>query len=187
VLGNSFDVNFGFSGARKLAAQLRDPKGREGWSQRYAHPEAFFLALRRLHDCLEYEYGGPGALRPIYADFLDEAAMALDRPQYVGAAALFRESGARWSAAASAALSPDVPQLAAYDELVDERHALLLAGGPEVAEQAAAVHRRAEALAGEFAAADPLDAAARRVLLDQLADDVESAVALEERAVDVLT
>jgi len=57
VLGNTFDVNFGFSGARKLAAQLRDPKGPEGWSQRYANPEAFFFALRRLHDCLEYTIG----------------------------------------------------------------------------------------------------------------------------------
>jgi len=49
------------------------------------------------------------------------------------------------------------------------------------------VHRRAEALAAEFAAADPLNAAGRRALLDQLADGVESAVALEQRTVDVLT
>lgn len=35
VLGNNFDVNFGFSGMRKLAEQLRD-KGKKGWAQRWA-------------------------------------------------------------------------------------------------------------------------------------------------------
>ena len=183
VLGNSFDVNFGFSGARKLAVQLRDPKGKEGWSRRYAHPEALFFGLRRLHDCLEWEYGGPGGLRPIYADFLDEAAAALDRPAYAEAATLFRRAGEQWSAVATAALSPKAPQLVAYGELVDERQRLLVTGEGD----ASALHRRVEELSVEFGAADPLDAAARRELLDALADGVTSAVELEERAVAVLT
>jgi hypothetical protein len=32
VLGNTFDVNFGFSGMAKLAEQLRDGKGKTGWA-----------------------------------------------------------------------------------------------------------------------------------------------------------
>lgn len=105
VLGNSFDVNFGFSGADKFVAQLRDPRGKTGWTQRYAHPDAFSTALNRLHDCLEVEYAGPGALRPLYADFLDEAGAALNRPAYREAAALFRGAGESWSAVAGAALA----------------------------------------------------------------------------------
>jgi hypothetical protein len=71
VLGNNFDVNFGFSGMRKPAEQLRDPKEKQGWARRYADPGALFFALRRLHDCL----GPSTAARPRpgrYADFLRE-------------------------------------------------------------------------------------------------------------------
>ncbi|MET9231387.1 DUF4872 domain-containing protein [Lentzea sp. NPDC003310] len=86
VLGNNFDVNFGFSGMRKLAEQLRD-KGKKGWGQRWADDPAH--VRRRLHDCLEVEYTAPGATRPLYADFLDEVGLPGARE--------FRESGALWS------------------------------------------------------------------------------------------
>ncbi|MFD4673912.1 hypothetical protein ACFWNN_29620 [Lentzea sp. NPDC058450] len=85
VLGNNFDVNFGFSGMRKLAEQLRD-KGKKGWAQRWAEDPS--IVHKRLHDCLEVEYTAPKATRPLYADFLDEAGLP--------GADEFRESGALW-------------------------------------------------------------------------------------------
>ncbi|MGW6448943.1 DUF4872 domain-containing protein [Lentzea sp. NPDC055074] len=90
VLGNKFDVNFGFSGMRKLAEQLRDT-GKKGWGQRWADDPA--VVLKRLHDCLEVEYTAPGATRPLYAAFLDEAGLPGGRE--------FRESGALWSEVAN--------------------------------------------------------------------------------------
>lgn len=92
VLGNSFDVNFGFSGMAKLAAELRDGRTRKGWTQRFGSPEAQAYARKRLFACLEREYTAPGATRPIYAEFL--------APYHPDAAALFRRSGATWSALA---------------------------------------------------------------------------------------
>ncbi|MFJ6718263.1 BtrH N-terminal domain-containing protein [Streptomyces sp. NPDC091259] len=91
VLGNRFDVNFGFSGMDRLAADLRDTATAAGWGQRFGgSPEAFRAAGRRLHASLEEEWTAPGATRPLYADFLDLAG----RPE---AAGLFRESGLHWS------------------------------------------------------------------------------------------
>ncbi len=101
MLGNSFDVNMGLSGMARFAAQLRDTRGRTGWARRMAAPGALDLALRRVHDCLEREYTAPGATRPLYADFLDEAAVVLSEPRLGPAAALFRTSGALWSAVAT--------------------------------------------------------------------------------------
>lgn len=98
VLGNNFDVNFGFSGMRKLAEQLRD-KGKKGWAQRWAYDPAF--VQKRLHDCLEVEYTAKGATRPLYAEFLDEAGLP--------GAPEFRESGALWS---EIALGGDYDELA---------------------------------------------------------------------------
>ncbi|MEU7726939.1 BtrH N-terminal domain-containing protein [Streptomyces sp. NPDC040724] len=100
VLGNKFDVNFGFSGMGKLAAQLRDTRTKTGWERRFGTPEAFLAGTRRLYACLEEEWTAPGATRPLYADFLDLAG----RPD---AAALFRDSGGHWSRLAGLARSAD--------------------------------------------------------------------------------
>ena len=84
VLGNNFDVNFGFSGMDKLASQLRDTRTKTGWERRFSRHVAFSGGRRRLYECLEVEYTAPGGTRPLYAQFLDhvgkpEAAGAVSR------------------------------------------------------------------------------------------------------------
>ena len=100
VLGNNFDVNFGFSGMRKLAEQLRD-KGKKGWTQRWAEDPGF--VKQRLHDCLEVTYTAPGATRPLYAEFLDEVGLP--------GAEEFRRAGKLWS---------QIAQGGDYDELAEK-------------------------------------------------------------------
>ncbi|MET9881972.1 BtrH N-terminal domain-containing protein [Streptomyces sp. NPDC006430] len=100
VLGNAFDVNFGFAGMAKLAAQLRDTGTESGWEHRFGSPEAFSIGTGRLYACLEEEWTAPGATRPLYADFLDLAG----RPE---AAALLRDSARHWSGLADAARTAD--------------------------------------------------------------------------------
>ncbi|WP_411103222.1 BtrH N-terminal domain-containing protein [Streptomyces sp. cmx-4-9] len=120
VLGNQFDVNFGFTAMEKFAAQLRDGATRTGWEQRFgSSPEALRAATRRLYSCLEVEWTAPGATRPLYADFLD----SVGRPE---AAALFRESAGHWSQLASLARDAD-PQAGA-----DERRTLFDACAEQV-------------------------------------------------------
>jgi Domain of unknown function (DUF4872)/Butirosin biosynthesis protein H, N-terminal len=98
VLGNGFDVNFGFSGMAKLAGELRDARTRKGWTRRFAEPAGRAHAMRRLVECLEREYTAPGGTRPIYADFLEQAL-----PDQREAATLIRRAGACWSALARSA------------------------------------------------------------------------------------
>ncbi|MET7418750.1 DUF4872 domain-containing protein [Dactylosporangium sp. NPDC005555] len=103
VLGNAFDANFGFTGMTRLAAQLRDTRTKSGFTRRFATPPAYASALRRVHECLEEQYTAPGATRPIYAAFLDEAATLTRRPRLATAATALRASGAIWSAMATTA------------------------------------------------------------------------------------
>ncbi|MCJ1676715.1 BtrH N-terminal domain-containing protein [Streptomyces sp. APSN-46.1] len=117
VLGNQFDVNFGFSGMAKFAAQLRDTRTKTGWERRFGTPEAFAAGTRRLYACLEEEWTAPGATRPLYADFLDLAG----RPE---AAGLFRDSGRHWSRIADLARTADPnsdasARRALFDECAD--------------------------------------------------------------------
>jgi hypothetical protein len=98
VLGNAFDANMGLRGMAKLVSDLRDLRTRSGWARRFGTPVALGHALRRLDECLQYEYTAPDATRPIYADFLDEVAPLLPTMDAAGAAALFRDSGRQWAA-----------------------------------------------------------------------------------------
>jgi hypothetical protein len=120
VLGNSFDVNMGFSGMRRFAEQLRDTRGRTGWAKRMAGPGALDAALRRVHECLQEQYTAPDGTRPLYADFLDEAAGVLAAPALTEAAGLFRESAEHWAAVSGGgdlgAMAADVDAARAAEE-----------------------------------------------------------------------
>jgi hypothetical protein len=186
VLGNSFDVNFGFSGMRRLAAQLRDERGKLGWATRFGAPVPFFHGVRRLYECIEEQYTAPGATRPLYADFLDQAAGIAGEPRYAEAAALFRHSGALWSRLATRAGSVS-SGLGAYAELAEERMDLILRLGRNAVDDIRALNARIDALVLEYASADPLGEAGRRTLFHELADLVDEARTTEERAVALLS
>ncbi|TCO57017.1 BtrH N-terminal domain-containing protein [Actinocrispum wychmicini] len=177
VLGNSFDVNFGFSGMAKFAAQLRDTRKKDGWAKRFGAPVPFAHGMRRIYECLELEYTAPGATRPVYADFLAEAAPLLG-DHLTDAAALFRESGARWSALAALALN-SVSELP-YADLAEERLALMFSRGREAEPEIRELTQRLDALAAESPhPADP-------DLFAGMADVVDECLALEQEAVTLL-
>jgi hypothetical protein len=176
VLGTSFDVNFGLSGMARFAEQLRDGRTKSGWARRFAEPGAFAWALYRLHECLELEYTAPGATRPLYADFLDEAAGVLGDPGPAQAAALLRESGRSWSrladlAAETADADPEVAELA------HRRMAVAMSLGRAGADEIRDLTARIVAL--DAPGPDP-------ALLAELADLVEAAMSTEEEAVAIL-
>ncbi len=183
VLGNNFDVNFGFSGMRKLAEQLRDERGKAGWAKRFGAPVPFFHGLRRLYECLEEQYTAPGATRPLYADFLDEAAGTRGgRPQWTEAAALFRESGAHWSRLAARALEVTAG-LGEYAELAEQRLALMMREGRAAVDRIRELTARIDAL-GTGAGEPAVDR--RQELFAEFADLVDAARTAEERAVQLL-
>ena len=175
VLGNNFDVNFGFSGMEKLSAQLRDARTKSGWERRFGAPIPFFHGVRRLYECLEVEYTAPGATRPLYADFLDLA----ERRE---AAELFRASARGWERLASLAMET-LSGLGTYTDICEERMRLIMTRGYAARDEIRALGEKADALAGEYGAPD---AGQRRQLFVEMADIVDANIALERRAVQLL-
>jgi Domain of unknown function (DUF4872) len=179
VLGNAFDVNFGFSGMARLAGALRDDR-KAGWLQRFADPGAFATVVARLHDCLEIQYTAPGATRPLYADFLDESAGVLADDRIARAAAAFRESGQIWSrlAGQAAEVGDDLGDLA---ELAKRRlHVVITqgqAGRAEIQALTAEIAASGQTLPGE---------AERRSLLHAWAELVDTAHETEGHAIGTL-
>jgi hypothetical protein len=182
VLGNAFDVNFGFSGMRRLAEQLRDERGKTGWSRRFAGPGALTSALRRLYECLELQHTGPGATRPLYADFLDEAAGVVSDPRLADAAQLFRASAEHWSAVASRAAAV-LESSGPYADLVERRMFRLMC---DPTGDSAAVRELSAQIEQLGAAGSELPADRRAALFAELAELVDAARTAEEAAVTLL-
>lgn len=188
VLGNNFDVNFGFSGMTKLATQLRDTRTKNGWPKRFGAPVPFYHGVHRLYECLELEYTAPGATRPTYARFLAEAATILpaQADDLREAAQLFDRSGTVWSQLASLALQT-TEALGEYAEVAERRLEIMHSRGPSAHEEIRELTVRMDELAAEHAANDPLGDTGRTALFDELATLVDECLDLERRAVALLT
>src|SRR5688572_2393806 len=70
--------NSGLAGLEKLAGHLADPKDKRGWPKLFPPGLKLQKGLTGLQRAAEAN--GTGALRALYADFLDEAAALLERP-----------------------------------------------------------------------------------------------------------
>jgi hypothetical protein len=155
-------ANAQLAAIRTWAERMAGTKGKERWERIY-HPGVNMLCgLGGMYDFIEHYGTGGGLCRPIFAEFLHEAAAALSNARLAELAERYAALGRDWSALADAALPDDVPALRELKQLHARKAELLHAGAPPaevrgVYEQIAAI----EAQATEDA---PLDAAAYREL-----------------------
>ncbi len=91
-----FAGNFGIAGMEKFRRMLTDERDAKGWPRLFGEGASAYLGLRRLHDGITHEYTSPGAGRPMYAEFLREAAAATGRKGLSSAAECYDRSGAGW-------------------------------------------------------------------------------------------
>ena len=106
VMPGNFAGNFGLRGLAKWAAAVGDRRSAKGWSRLFDSGPAFGHAMRRLHDCLTFEYSSPGAMRPLYADFLTGAAEVVGDAALRDAADRYAAAGAVWAQIADTAAWP---------------------------------------------------------------------------------
>ncbi len=175
VMPGNFAGNFGLRGLARWADAVADRRGAKGWSRLFDSGPAFVHAMRRLHDCLTYDYSSPGAMRPLYADFLTSAAALTADPALRAAADEYARAGELWAAIADAAVGG---AMAPYRPLVERRLELLLGRGAEATEELAALTREVAALTAdlELSEADRLDR------LDAIAELAARVVPVEQAA-----
>ncbi|SFF37596.1 BtrH N-terminal domain-containing protein [Blastococcus tunisiensis] len=165
--------NFGLRGLTRWADALADRRTKTGWARIFDSGPALGHALRRLHDCLTFDHSSPGAMRPLYADFLTAAAGLLDEPALAEAARLYSRAGDLWAQLAETAVAGP---LAPYRGLAERRLELLLGGAG--ADRLRPLADEAEALTAGL----DLDEAGRLAVLDPLAGLAAEVVALEREA-----
>jgi hypothetical protein len=165
--------NFGVPGLAKWAELLTPTRDPKGWPRLLDAPGRQFQLLTWLYDWVETAGTGGGFFRAMYAEFLEEAASPLDRPELAGLAGDYRELAAAWTALAETAVAAggDGP-LARGAVLLARRRRLVEERGAEAAAELAAVQAELATLARDAADPQPLDAAARSALLADLKGQV---------------
>lgn len=92
-----FAANVGIAGLRTWAGQLRDTTSSQGWTRLLAGQGRLTYALGTVVGFLtDGRYGGPGGLRGLYADFLDEAAELPGLERLGAASPGYRELAGQW-------------------------------------------------------------------------------------------
>lgn len=128
-------ANFGLRGMDKLADALEGRSSKKSWQRLFATDTAQATGRLRLKACLEQEYTSGGGGRPLYADFLDEAATLCDDATLRDVASGFRQTGAMWTALGRAALETTEAGLSNVVQLGRRHRELLKRRGHRASEE----------------------------------------------------
>ncbi|POH57604.1 BtrH N-terminal domain-containing protein [Arthrobacter glacialis] len=89
--------NFGILGMEQWALRLRDTSTKRGWTRIFGDPQRSQAGLGMLHGLLAGKrFSGPGALRPLHAQFLREVAMLGDGASGDGLPTALGQVGAQY-------------------------------------------------------------------------------------------
>lgn len=178
--------NFGLAAYDNWAKLLTKPKTRLSWAREFPRGRKLLAGLMgAFHDinC----FGKVGcAERDVYADFLDEASLILDRPVLQTAAAEFRRSAAAWEALSQALLPTSVPLLGEMAHIQLAQRDLLLNQGSAATDEIRQLKTREKALLVQAESQFPLGEQEVEEFQAGLAERVLQIQAVEETAVSHL-
>ena len=179
--------NFGLAALERWAQLLTNTRNRQGWPRYFAPGRDLMMALAGNHtqpgawSWIE-AWGFDGLERAAGADFLEEAALILNRPALREVAAGFRRSHAQWRALARMLLPDDLPALAETRQLLQRRHALLREQGMDALPEMRRCHERQAELFAQLSADFPLGEAELAAFLEGLAQQLLAIRATEAEA-----
>ena len=126
-LGRASD-SFSLPAIRKWARLIVDERHAKGWRRVFADRRSLYSALLGAYEGTQPSVSGGGALRGLYADFIDEAATLLAMPALATAAPPYRAAEEAWRRFAQACLPGFVAPFGQARRLLARREALLLHG-----------------------------------------------------------
>jgi hypothetical protein len=172
----SFRSNCGLAGMDKWRRLLIDAKDKKGWPRVFPDGSLALVGLRRAYDCIQHEYTAPRGGRPLYADFLDEAAGLTEDARLRDASQLFRESGERWQELADGIAGAPDDAVGQACHLADRRAEALDEGSLEELEKQLAEQPQACVLGADAASE----------LYGQMAEKLGEIIEIETRAAEGL-
>lgn len=178
--------NFGLAAYQNWIKQLTNPKTRQSWAKQYPLGRPFFAALiSQYYDINIFGKNSP-AERSLYADFLDETAVLLNKPAFADIATRFRHSGDAWQTLSLALLPDEIPMFAECRALLDKNHALFLHQGDKSTSERQQILARINALKELADKEFPLEETAVAHLREAIAEQVQVVHDIEAEAISML-
>jgi hypothetical protein len=165
---------------------LSKSKGRGSWAKEFPPGSALYTGLT---DSFYYTnlFGQQGAAdRAQYADFLDEAAVLLNKPALTEVGQKFRVSGQAWQALNLALLPDEVEPLRQARELMIQQNQLFIEGGQSTLDEQRTIDGRLTEIKQQVSADFPLDEAGIQQLREKTADKVMTIHDIEYEAIMAL-
>jgi hypothetical protein len=121
--------SFSLPAWRKWGRLTTDERNAKAWPRVFADGHGLFAALLSLLESVDGQVGPWGGhLREMYAESLDDAAVALDNAALGDAARAWRGVADHWEELADAAVPPDLDGAAEAVEAVETLHEAVMAG-----------------------------------------------------------
>lgn len=178
--------NFGLQAYRWWAELLTKPTARLSWEKEFPAGRKMLAGLTNAFGDITI-FGKQGhAERDVYADFLEEAAVLLNKPALKEAAAHFRRSAAAWDALSLALLPDEVAPFKETRELMLRRQDIFTTQGNAAVEEMKRIDGRRAAIMDEIEQNFPLDVAGVTQLRQNIADHVIHIHDIETEAVAAL-
>jgi hypothetical protein len=179
-------ANFGLGGYQRWASLLANPKASNSWASVFPPGRPLVAGLTSAFYGTIQNGEGDGAERDAYADFLEEAALILEKPTLREAAARFRESALAWQALGCALLPDEIKPFGELRRLIRERRGLFVRQGGQARAEIDSINRSIHQMKDELAADFPLSGNALEAFLAVLRDQVLRVHDVEKVAVQVL-
>lgn len=179
-------TSFGFDAYKKWADLLTNPKGKQSWAKMFAHGAPMYAGLTSAYKYIELWYTGGRGARGLYADFLDEAAHILQKPELNEAAQQFRVCAQAWDALSAALLPDDVAPFKESRDLMKHSYELFLTQGNASIAERQQIEQRLKAIRKDMDTHYPLTEAQTAALRIALREQVMRVHDAEVLAIDML-
>ena len=182
----SAKANFGLAAFQRWADALTAPKDKQSWAKVFPPGIPMYAGLASAFSLFELGAVNARSDHGLYADFLEEAALVLERPALREAAGHFRAGGEAWGRLAETLLPGSVaPFKETRELLLRRRQAFVERGGESLAERQA-IDERLAAIRAEMQVAFPLTASESAALRERIREQVLKTGELERTAHDSL-
>ena len=146
AIGNS-KTNFSLEAFRVWGNRLHGSRDKESWERVFTPGARLWRGLTSINEYIEHYGTGGGLSRPLFAEFLTEAADSLGERSLRSLAERYAELGRGWSELADAALPDDVPAMREAKDLLAHRSELMHSDGPEAVDEVRKAWQRLDELA----------------------------------------
>jgi hypothetical protein len=159
AVGNA-KTNFSLEALRVWGNRLHGARDKESWERIFTPGKRLWRGLTSINEYIEHYGTGGGLSRPLFAEFLAEAAAALGSEPMRALGQRYAELGRQWTELADAALPDAVSAMREAKDLLARRSELLHSDVPAATEDVRRVWQRLDELAAAAGERFPLSDAA---------------------------